>query len=367
MERYKKYLTLGVCLLGLLSLLRTVILLWNSNFIDFSQLYKSTQTLFLGIDPYIVIENGMTANYLPIIYLILFPLTLTSITVAGNIFLVISLMATILSIVMLKKIFKLTTWELLIISTLLVVSFPFKFNLGMGQVNLILLLFLSLFLFYYPRRSSVFAHLSATLLKIFPIVFTIIPLIQRRWMYLFYQVAFIVLIMFISVITFGVTINISYFKNSLLFLLFQESFGSGYYNQSITGALSRLGTSELLIQVIRGIIVVITTYLIYKNKTNTIYIFSLLLTVVLLINTFTWQHYLVLSIIPFLYLYKTVNQMHERLLLVLAYIFIAVNVQNPGNLSASLIGNVILNHGFWSLCLLFSLLIHSSWKKKNNG
>ena len=94
-----------------------------------------------------------------------------------------------------------------------------------------------------------------------------------------------------------------------------------------------------------------------KNKRKDIeklcLIFGTLITLNLIVNTFSWQHHFVLLIIPFFATYFAIKKLKNKkvylLNLVISYILVSINIKDPNVLPIILKSHVL----FGSLLLLF--------------
>lgn len=362
MERYKKYVTLGLLILTGVSVLRTVLLLWGSTFLDFTVLYHTTQSLFIQNDPYRISINNLTANYPPPLYLLLLPLLFMPLSMAANIFLLISLFFSTVGIIILKKLFDLSNLDFVLIQFLFVISFPFKFTLGMGQINLIALGLLCIFLSTLWNGRASIAFVLAIFTKMFPIVFVLVAIAERKKKFIFESILIFLVFVLVSFIMFGSLPHLSYVSVLLSFILDQH-FATDYYNQSLTGSLARLDFPLVIIQILRAALLFVSIIYIFVRKYHPIWKLTLLLQTILIINVITWQHHLVFTLIPFALLYSRLKGVLYKVLLLSAYLLIGYNITQPSLLAENTFGNLLLAHGFLGMIILWFLLLSTRYEK----
>ncbi len=337
-------------------------LVWSGIFLDFSILYQSTQMLFMNKNPYLYAVNNMTTNYPPMFYLLMSGFLLFSLSSASKIFLLISLLFAGVSLFLMQKIFSLSNIQIALICLLFVISFPFKFTIGMGQVNIITLGFLCLFLFFLWNAKGAFSLILAAFTKIFPILFVINVLLEKRWKFFFLVLGVLVISSLITVLIFGSSVHTSYIKH-LSHVLGGNIFANGYYNQSLVGALSRLEIPVFAIQGIRVLILFITGFYLVKSNKNSIWKYIFFLQTILLVNIITWQHHLVLMLIPFVLLFKHLKALSEKLFLSIAYIFISINIAQPENFMDNGIHMLALAHGSIGMIIVWVLLMRVHYEE----
>lgn len=352
-------------ILSISSLVRTAIMLWNSNLPDFEVLYNSALLALKHQNPYTSNTLSTPVNYPPIALVLLFPLVLFPLSIASKIWIVISILSLIGTLFVLNKVYP-SSWLLVaILFFATVFSFPFKFTLGMGQVNLILLFLIAAFFFFVSKGKNYLAATSlsfAVALKLFPI-FLFLPLIlKQKWKIISFALAFGFLISVLALIYVGKEVNVYYFQNTLLDL-FSKRF-EFYYNQSITGFLSRFDVFNNYILLGRLVLIGISLLVIIKKKFDLINSLALFIILILLINHFSWQHHLVLLLLPYYFILRYVKTKFVLFLTVLSYLLTSFNIKHPQIFESVLFGNVILSHGFFGMLLLWIIYIFSARKQR---
>ncbi|MBI2031141.1 MAG: DUF2029 domain-containing protein [Candidatus Levybacteria bacterium] len=359
-----KKITIFIFLVGVLSLLRTTFLLWNSSLPDFNLFYQSAGALLSNQNPY---KNPLLFTqilYPPLVILMFIPFLGLSLALSSKIWMIMSIISAILSILVLRLIKPLSTSIILIIFSFLVLSFPFKFTLGMGQINLILLLLLSLFIYFLHFEKKVFSGLILSIaiyLKLFPGMFLILLAIKKKWAVITSLIIFTILLFIPSLLFIDFEIY-SYYLKSVLLPFFINSSGDPYYNQSITGFLARFDIPKAIMILPIMFILIISTYLIIK-KTDLIRSFTLLMVVVLLVKSYTMQHHLVLLLIPYYFLISETKSVLTLSFIGISYLLVAFNIKNPEAFANALFGPIILSHGFLGMLLLWIIMVKKNWNK----
>ena len=348
-----------VLILGVASLIRTTFLLWNSFLPDFSVFYYSSFRLFHGLNPYTNVHLFTQINYPPITLMLFYPLLIFPFFEASKFWILISILFFILCMYLIKKNYSLNYQKIGFIFFLSVMSFPFKFTLGMGQINIVLL-FLILYMFYFLNRKkdkiTAILFSLAISIKLIPAIFAIGFFFLKRWKILLIALISSIFLFFIPDLVSHRLITI-YYLNKVLLPLVLKPAGSVYYNQSITGFLSRIGMPSLVAFLIRIFLIALTILKGYKSKEKLIFAETLFLTGFMTVNSFTWQHQLILLVIPFCYFLSQKLSLAKNILLLVLYVLLAVNIKNTAYFGHTLINELILSHGFFGLFGIWILLI----------
>lgn len=341
---------------------------------DFSSYYYGTITVVNGENPYLGGKDFFTPFvYPPPVLLFFFPFTLLPFFIAQKVFLIISILCLLLSIGILFKLFKLSPLSILglFLTTLVLNFFPAKFTLGMGQINNVVLLMVTLFVYFYVKKKEILSGsflATAISLKLFPVLLIIYLIFNKRWKTLL-SVALATLA--IALVTF-VFINpqiISHFLTTVLPNLI-ESWKADYYNQSLSAFLIRewdnLGVISVLRSAISAFLIIISFLFVWKFKRNDkagLLSINLLITLSLIVNTFSWQHHFVWLLIPlFITFYHIKNNRLGKsyyFILGLSYSLMAVNMKNP-----SLFPILFQSHVLYGALLLYILNVCLLLKKK---
>lgn len=359
MNAYAMFAIISLLILGISSVVRSVSMLWNNYLPDLSVYYNSVILLSQGNNPYLNQGLFTQVNYPPATLLLMYPLLYFSFPIASNIWTLFSVFAFLLSITCLYLIKPLKVKLLAFIVFGTVISFPFKFTLGMGQINLLLLFLISAFLLCMVRSkkfsAAVFFSLSVAL-KIFPIIFVLPIIFNKKFKFLLISLGLLFLLLIFSLILINPSISIYYFTNILLPLILSPA-GEVYYNQSLTGFVARLHLPLYFLALVRAILVIISVIIAFKHGKNIFFSISIILTVVLLVNSFTWQHHLILLLLPFYFILS--NKLTKKLffLVIISYSLVAFNFKNPEIFVSTRYGNILLSHGFIGTLLLWYMLI----------
>ncbi len=362
----KKIIAIVFIILSFTSLIRTTIILWENFLPDFSTRYNSGILLLKHKDPYINLNSFTPENYPPFALLFHLPFSFLSLQQAEKIWLIISLFSFFLTLIILCRFLPLSFFKFSLFFLLSSISFPLKFTLGMGQINLILLFIVVAFIALLQKRNNIYAACMLSLaisLKLFPITYIIIPFVKKQWKLLFITCYFLGIFFLLPIFFFGQDITVYYFTKIFTSLAFGSS-GGDYYNQSITGFLSRLSISSNIIFIIKTLLFGIFLIHFTKSKRNHFYMFSLTTLITLLLNNFTWQHHLILLLPVYWYLFKSYKNNVSLFLLFISYILVVINIANPGIFINSWYRGIILSHGFFGMVLLLCLLL--SLAKKNS-
>jgi len=345
---------------------------------DFLVHYYSPSVLLSGGNPYTFSNKPFLPNvYPPVTIISFFPLSFFPLFVAERIWGLISLASLILSVYLLFKTYKKNIFSSLgfVVLGLVFLSFPVKFTMGMGQINNLILMIIALSIYLIKRKKILLSAFSLSLalsMKFFPIFFLLYFLLKREWK------------IFISIIFFFAFLNllvfiiypelVSYFY-SKVFINFLYGWKTDYFNQSLTGFLGRNFTDIYLREFTRTIMsvffAIVSFYVIYKTKNiNKLIYFhlSLLITLGLIINNFSWQHHFVFMIIPFLFtLFYLLDKKNYRGLAVLfiAYLLVSFNFKDPSHFSPLLTSHVL--YGVVLMWVLNIYIILKDFQKPRQG
>lgn len=350
------------CLLSFLWLLKS---LFIGYYPDFITQYKVPQLVFEGINPYRKNEALFTPQvYPPTEFIFFYPITFLSLSNASYLYTFFSILCIPLSLYLLAKICRIPLFskKSLFISALTFISFPVKFTLGMGQINNYVLLLLAASLFFLSRkrmfRGGLFAGIAFSI-KLFPVLLPLYFLYAKKIKVLAGFCFWILISIVVTVTVIDKKLLYDFFINILP--TFLSSWKTDYYNQALSGFISRsFGVSQfsIILKSIVSIGVIGMSILALKKqkKENILLSFGLIITVNLLVNTFSWQHHFVWLVIPFYiaaaYYKKIKTHLLYFSLLGTAYLLVAGNISNPLLLPA-----ILRDHVFFGTVILFGLLI----------
>jgi hypothetical protein len=255
-----------------------------------------------------------------------------------------------------------------IVLGLVCLSFPVKFTLGMGQINNLILFLFVLAIYFLEKKknylSSFFLALSLAI-KFFPLFFPLYFLIKKKWKILFFTTITFCLFYLIAFFL-DPKINLYFYKNILP--TFLSGWKTAYYNQSLSGFISRSILDSNLRNVLRYalsiIFVAVSLFVIFKtlknNKLQNMHL-GLLVSLNLIVSNFSWQHHFALMVFPFLVtLFFIQNMKNNRKFLItilIAYLLISFNLKNPNDVPV-----LLQSHVSYGAVLLWLLQILLIWK-----
>ena len=337
--------------------------LFLSSYPDFSAYYYNPQMVFNGENPYIGGTNLYTpTTYPPFSFILFAPASLFSFELAGKLITSLSIVLLLTSLVLIfiiEKI-KVKSYLFLFIAALVFSYFPVKFTLGMGQINIFVLFFFTLFLYFLKMKKGFLAGLFialSLLTKLFPLL--IFPYLFHKKEYKLLTYAFLIIFAVVGLSFMLISGEINIFFYQKIFPSFLNSWQSDYYNQSISGILSR-SISDIQVRLIFKqlfvIIMLIASILILRKSKlkNISFEVGYLVTVMLLINGFSWQHHFTWLILPLIItLFFLVKKRYHKfyyILLFIAYFLTAINFSSPSSLPV-----LIQSHVFFGTLLLWIL------------
>jgi len=346
--------------------------------------YLSGQKLLVGDNPYLKYGQDIVRNP-PTALLFFVPLALFTVQFSQSLWFTFSFIAFLVGSYYLFKIISLGSnnkinfvslkfWELYL--TLVFLFFPFRYNLGSGQINNFLFLTLILSFYYFVKKQSfktgVFLALGI-ILKITPLFFFYVLVIQRKFRILIYLITSLALLLILPVLFFGIKIYNQFFSIGGSFVEFSNA---TYYNQSFTGFLSRTFHSTQLTFWVTILTLFLSLLLIFKiNSSSKKDFFSLTLIwnisilSMLIFAPFAWQYHFVIAIFPLTmtsYLACRFKSSYLFYLLIfISYLGMGWNFKSPESLiTLGVLGSVLLSHTFWGSFLLLVLNYFLVFKMK---
>lgn len=359
MGQKQKIIAFILFVLGLISLLRTLILLWNSYLPDFDVYYRSTILAFNGGNPYNNTEFSMNFIYPPQSLLILFPISLLTFPLASKVWVILSILFSLGALLILYKLIPANNFIKSIVFLGYMISFPYKFTLGMGQINNLVLFLICISLYFLIKNNDFYSSIGLTfaiILKAFPILY-FYGLIYKKWKVIILTTLFIASLYIASLFIIKSEIINSYITQVLPSLL-GNSPGGIYYNQSLTSFFSRLDIPAFFLLPIRLFFIFTSFYMILKKKHDLIFSFAVITTLILIVNSFSWQHHFVLLLIPFYYLITSRINKWNILFLSLSYILVSFNINNPEQIKSLWLSILVLSHVFFGTLILWFLLLY---------
>lgn len=338
---------------------------------DFPVYYFSTLDFVVGKNAYID-GNLPTMFIYPVITSLLYlPFLMFSYEISQGIFVILSVLA-VPSIVYisLKIIYKHFSWRhIFIFTSLAYLSFPTKFTLGMGQINLLALLFLMVGYYLYSKKKLVESGMTIALaLLAKPVLcFILIFFIAKNaWKLIFVLSGTLIFLLFMSFMLFGYEMELFYLQQIVPELLKGDTGRDIYYNQGFLGFFSRqIDVVPLRNFLTYGIslgLLIYTLYKIHVQKLDDNRIFSLLLTLLPLTHTLSWQHHFVFLIFPYIFATNVILKYKKNyfiFLLTFSYLLISLNIKNPEIfINSQFI--LLLSHTFFGGLILLVLLLATS-------
>ncbi len=360
---------LFIILFFITSFLIMVKVIAEPDFPDFRAHYFGAQRILFHQDPYTFDVHYFTNQaYPPLDYLVFIPFLFFPYEIAAKIWVILLILLLLGSLIVLFNISQRNYFsnESLLLSSFVFLSFPVRFSLGMGQINPFLFLFVVFIILKLLEKKDAFAGvLSAFIfqLKFFPLLFIPYLLAQKRFKYFYTVILTSIALICIMIVLQMVPENITFYKEILPGLL--TSWKDDYYNQAISGVISRSTDSEELRQFLKimlSMFLLITTGLVVfikrRVKKYQYLILTTLLTLSLLINNFSWQHHFIFLIPSFFAVYYFIKENKRStlylILLFFAYILVSLNLKEP-----QVYPVIVQSHVFYGglLLLLLQLLL----------
>lgn len=372
----KKYLPLTLFILSLFFLVKSLFL----NFYpDFKIHYLAPLAIFKGINPYLGGEGYFTPDVHPPFTILLFsPFTLFSYFLAEKIWTLFSIIFLISSVYLIFKINNEKMFSrlgFLISALLFAFYFPIKFTLGMGQINFLILFLTALSIYFLNKNKNyltgTFLSLSI-MIKFFPMLFLPYLIILKKWKIIFSFIVVSIIVLLFTFLVINPNINIYFYKNVLPTLL--GGWKTDYYNQSLSGFLGRQMEAGFLREVFReliSLVLIIASFLIIWIKNSkkagvANLSFSLLITLSLLINNFSWQHHFVWLLFPFIttfYFIKNKNlSWYYYFVLGVSFFLVGFNFKNPNEFPL-----ILTSHVFYGSLMLWGLNLYLLLRKTSEA
>lgn len=363
----------------------------NFHLLDFGAYYTAVDKIVNHQNPYITSSGEMAFIYPPTALLFLIPIKLFPYQLAEDIWTLASFAAFSLALYLLVKavLKNVPVVIFLLLYSFSVLAFPIKFTMGMGQINMFILLLLSLvFYFYLAEKDALVAFLlaAAVAVKLTPAVLFFFFLRKGKWKLTVNTIFFLLLMQWVATVVFRQNLTDYYF--SRVFPNIPTINNASYYNQALTGFLARLNTPTSLAYFINYstlIGLLIASFFVIPTRTVKPHLeliqFGLWIVIVLVAGGLTWQHHLVLLLIPYIGIVLSIleemklpqphrqgiwlaeNMKHisktNYLIFLLSYFLFAINIKQP-NLFISGPLVFVLSHGLYAMFLILVLLLKVS-------
>ncbi len=332
---------------------------------DFSVYFSAARDLFIGLPIYTDTHVFTSFGYPPItaffyIFFLLFPYSISQ-----TLFITGSFIAACVSLLISYKLIKIP-FTILTISLgllLLFLAFPTKFTLGMGQSNFFaLMILLDSFLCYIRKKTLFSAILFAIAIILKPIFLFLILffILEKQWNILFRTLAFIVGLVIVMTFLFPNSLyDTFYYIKHMLPSLFNIHGRGVYYNQGLTGFVVREIGETVLAKHLATFFSLVIAFcgLFTLNKSSTIQKIVILLTLLPLIDSLSWQHHFVVLLLPFAYVISTLLKKQDIVglsMVGISYILVCVNIANPQTFSYFPL-NILLSHTFYGTLVLLGV------------
>lgn len=341
---------------------------------DFHVFYYSATDVLRGIDFYNDRNLFTGFGYPPFTALLYVPFAFLPFQVSQAFFLLLSFLTALGSVFISLKLLSVRfSFRLfLLLLSLFLFSFPVKFTFGMGQSNLVAYFFLLVAIYFFTVKKEIGGNIFfvlAILLKPIFGFFLLYLLLEKKWKTLAVIIISLFSVFLISLRFFSVD-TYRYYVTDLVPHLLNITGREVYYNQGITGFIARLIPRTFLLKPIAtGIslfLLIGAIYFFRKYKSNAFLIFGILSTVLVLIDTLSWQHHFVFLLFPFIQLFIIFRKQKKYnlfFLLFISYLLVSANIKNPGSFS-SFPTSLLLSHGFFGALILLCLQLKTVFLSK---
>lgn len=252
-------------------------------------------------------------------------------------------------------------------------SFPTKFTLGMGQINIIA--YFSLMLCLFMLRLESYRHVRITpllvgfffalaiILKPILAFLTLFFILQKQWKVLFMSFGLIIFTFLLgAIVDHKAVLDYVYYLQKVIPAVSKPVGKEIYYNQGLMSFIFRIIHQNIwrLVFSYAGIISIflIGLYKVWKSK-NILYKFSLLLCIIPILDTLSWQHHFVILIFPFCYVafvFIKIKKWKSLFILLFSYLLVSTNIAHP-EIFIRFPFSLILSNTFYGVFLLFIIML----------
>lgn len=306
---------------------------------DFSVYLDGTKATLAGKNPYLL-KFFDRYNYPPAATIFFMPLTKIDVNTVEFIFTTLSVISLWLVVSMSLSVLTVHLhWTTrLLLFALVLKTFPVKLTLVLGQINIIILFLVIGSWFMEKRKKPLLGGMLlglATAIKLTPGPLVLYFLIRKRWSFILWFLATVVVLNLFGIAFFGWPMTQYYYTVHLPVLLSEttpDMLNLTYMNQSLLALLGRLGIFRGLGTTIQYGIVALTTLLAVSKLKGFRFFSAFLIIVFLLLPSFVWQHHFVALIPAWLML---VSQAVKRprplwtLAAILGYGLLNVSMKDP--------------------------------------
>jgi alpha-1,2-mannosyltransferase len=318
---------------------------------DFSVYFGGARYLLEGHSLYDNIGLYTGIGYPPQTFLIFLPFTLFPYQVSQAIWIFLSYISLIITVIILLKMFySQSSWILItMIIGSLGLTFPVKFTLGMGQSNLVALALLVIFIYLYQKGQKVTASIIlglATIVKPHLLMLIIGCLLTRQWMIAVITLTIQIFGVMITGVLFGWTQFTTYLFREIPSMMLYRGLEI-YYNQGFRAMVSRVAPSQIapnIITLLSVIVLSLACYVIITKKFDLIKATLILLPVFLLIEPLSWQHHYVFLIPTIFYLAGKIYQSTSLIYYIFALFIVSINLDLAGFQRSGIFWSIILSH-----------------------
>ena len=292
----------------------------NIDIYDQEQFQDMADTLFGSIYiiyPYI---------YPPIVAQVLLPLTTLDFEDYAVFVLVLNLMLSFTVLFLIYSLLGLSAWKsglpLLYLFSLLLFNVPLTRNLRVGQINLVIF-FLILLSLYFDKKNKIFPAsfflMIAVFIKIYPALFILYYVLQKRWKFLWYSIISGTALISLSVVLNGFSYWTGFIKQLIHSMLMGErplyffDFDAYLTNNSIKAFFTQLFLHLDLPRNIASIAFLVTLIFLlllfhrrlpaFLKSRETGYYASVLIILSLLVSGMCWQHHFVSILFPLAFVF----------------------------------------------------------------
>lgn len=346
--------------------------IFEPDFPDFRAHYYGAKKVLYYQNPYDFDSNYFTNQaYPPLDFVLVVPFLLFEYSIAAKLWIFLSFIALFYSILKMFEIvsIKIKSVEGLIIAGLFFLSFPLKFSFGMGQVNIILLSVLIAILSLINSQRYYKAGIISSVLfqiKFYPLLFIPYFIFAKKYLYVKGVILGTILIIFLLIFL-GLGNDIKYFYLNVLPDLL-SSWKDSYYNQSLNGVIARFTESNSIRSIMKvglstSLLMLVAVFIFLHNKkkhTENI-VLSLLLTLSVLVNNFSWQHHFIFLFPAYIFVFSHIKKMKNKFILscvlLSSYFLVSFNMIDP-----SIYPVLLQSHVFWGGLLLLGTELYVLYK-----
>jgi len=298
-------------------------MLQNINIYDHQEFQKLADSLFgksIVVFPYL---------YWPVLAQLFIPLTYINYSDYFLLLLIINILLTFTCLYLIYNLLELNTRKnnlpILFLFLTIVHNLPLQTTLHHGQVNILVFgaILLSLLLLKHNKEYSSSFFLSiAVYLKIYPVLFLALFLLQKKYKYIVYSfINFIAIFLFSSLlfsldpwldfIKMGIS-NLFYGTKSDFFIDYNAQWGNNSLNGFISQIFIRNDLSRSLVMPV-VLLLLIACFFLFKSKIKKLLKrkelnldASFIFTLSLIFSTISWNHHYVIMIFPLIFLFNKI-------------------------------------------------------------